>query len=366
MTSAGTLVLAAALTLGPRISLAQTGVVIRSTTRLVQVHVAAQDSQGRPVTGLRREDFQIFDERKQQPLTLFTVEGVVSAAAAPVAGREQKEADGTGNGYSAILLDWLNGGFGDRLRGDDAVRKALRTFQPHQKVAVYVLGLEQPNSPHPLRLVCDFSEASGEIANTIEDPLALPSPEIAETPGRFEARFGAGGRMASVQEQLFDGRNRIMDTVRALSDLADRMARLPGRKSLIWLTDGFPMIVDGNVVPGARAAEELYLSEVDGVLAKLNRVDVTVHTVNTRGLAVTGRSYGGTLREFSERTGGTMFSERNDLDLGVRTALEDMQAGYTVGFLVPEDATPGVHRIQVRINRPHVKLRFRESYELGN
>jgi hypothetical protein len=126
------------------------------------------------------------------------------------------------------------------------------------------------------------------------------------------------------------------------------------------------MIIDGSVVPGARAAEELYLKDVDRVVAQLNRMDVTVHTVNTKGLSAVGRSFGATLRDFSERTGGTMFSDRNDLDTGVRTALEDMQAGYTLGFLVPEDASPGMHAIQVRISRPHVKLRFRESYELGN
>jgi hypothetical protein len=70
------------------------------------------------------------------------------------------------------------------------------------------------------------------------------------------------------------------------------------------------------------------------------------------------------LYELAVRTGGTEFSGRNDLDEGMRLALEDMRIGYTLGFNVPEGAAPGLHEIRVRVNRPGVKLRYRESYEL--
>jgi VWFA-related protein len=226
MLPACTRILATALAAG--IALAQPGVVIRSTTRLVQVHVVALDNSGSPVSGLRKEDFRIFDERKERPLVSFTVEGAEPIAPlAAVLDKQLDEQGDAGNGYSAILLDWLNGGLADRLRGDDAVRKVLKTFPPRQQVALYVLGMEPPNSAHPLRLV------SG-----VEDPMILPRPDMTDAPGKFDARSGSGSRMASVEEQLFDWRSRILDTVRALADLAGDMAHIPGRKSLIWLTTG--------------------------------------------------------------------------------------------------------------------------------
>jgi hypothetical protein len=86
--------------------------------------------------------------------------------------------------------------------------------------------------------------------------------------------------------------------------------------------------------------------------------------MNTVGLSLTERSYANTLEQFAERTGGTVFSNRNDLDVGVGIALDDMRAGYTLGFLVPEGAATGMHKIQVRTRRPRVRLRFRESYQL--
>jgi len=354
-------ILLAALAAAARIAPAQPGVVIRSTTRLVQVHVLAEDSQGRPVTDLKREDFQIFDERKEQPLVLFTAEGA-SPAAAVSGGPGGAGASRDGAGYTAILLDWLNASFADRLRGDDAVRKALRSLRPRQEVALYVLGMEGPSSPYPLRLINDFTDDPAEILRAIEDPLILPNPEMEEPPGKFDARYTGARRTTSIEEQLFDWNNRILDSVRALTQLADRMARLPGRKSLLWLSAGFPMTIDGSVVPGARAAEVLYGAEVNRVLSRLNRGDVTVHTLDTVGLATSGRSFGFTLTEFAERTGGTAFGGRNDLETGVRIALADMHAGYTLGFLAPEGAAPGEHRIQVRTRRARAKLRFRESY----
>src|ERR1035438_5254133 len=44
--------------------------VIRTTTRLVQVRVVAEDSKGNPVTNLRKEEFQLQDNRKPQPIAL--------------------------------------------------------------------------------------------------------------------------------------------------------------------------------------------------------------------------------------------------------------------------------------------------------
>src|ERR1039458_8592956 len=63
-------VLAAAIALfaqGPEPS----GVTIRTTTTLVQVGVVVRDAKGRPVEGLRKEDFEILDNGKPQPIAVF-------------------------------------------------------------------------------------------------------------------------------------------------------------------------------------------------------------------------------------------------------------------------------------------------------
>ena len=314
---------------------------------------------------LRREEFEILDDGKPQPLAFFTA-GPMSAPLepGPLETRTDNRKPAAGE-YTVVLLDWLNAGIADRLRADSALRDVLKTFRPRQKIALYVLGLEPPRSPHPLRLIRNFTSDAAETADVIEDPFILPNPEIAEVPGMFDARYGGHGRSLGIEEQLFDWNNRILDTLRALSELTERMAPLHGRKTLLWLSTGFPEVINGSVVAGARSAEVVYLDLVERALARFNRWDITVHTVNTSGLGATGRSYGATLRDFAERTGGIAFSGRNDLAEGVRAALDDIESGYVLGFRVPEGSTPGVHTINVRTSRPHVNLRFRRTYELA-
>jgi VWFA-related protein len=339
----------------------QGDVVIRSTTRLVQVHIIARDPRGNAVTDLKKEDLQVFDNNKERPITSFFVDaGTPSDETCLRCGNHsstQLERE-----YTAILLDWLNGGFFDRLRGNEAVRRALTSMQLRQKVAVFALGARPPNSPHPLTMLSNFSDATNDLPSMIPDPLASswPAVELAE---KTENRY-APLNSAEIQAQVFDWTQRLKETIRAVSELADYLSGLRGRKSLIWLSNGFPQVVDGNVVRGARSVEFSCINEVHGLITKLNRFDIVVQTINTQGLSTGGRSFNDTLLEFAERTGGTAFHDRNDLDAGVRTAFNDLDAGYTLGFPVSEDSVLGTHRIRVSTRRPSVKLHFRDSYEL--
>ncbi len=52
----------------------QTETTFKAETNLVQVPVVVRDHQGHAVSGLTREDFELFDNRKVQPITSFVVE----------------------------------------------------------------------------------------------------------------------------------------------------------------------------------------------------------------------------------------------------------------------------------------------------
>lgn len=327
------------------------GVVIRSTTSLVQVRVVAEDGSGKPVHNLQRDDFRILDEGKTQPITLFLP--------------DQPGPSSTGTptsdpGYAMILLDWLNSKYTDRLEARDQVIRFIRNSPPRQKLGLYVLG----RNP---RLVLNFSSEADEMLDVLDslslDPEDLGSEQI----GRFDARFGGRrGNSPGLEEQLLLLNNRVLDTLKTLDNIADRFARVRGRKSLIWISSAFPLVVNGSVVPGARPAELVFGREVDRTMARLNRADVTVYAVDPSGLATVSRSFHGTLQEFASRTGGTAFLDRNDLDEGIRMALEDAGGGYMLGFHVPPRAALGQHEIRVQVARPGVRLRYRESYELAD
>ncbi len=45
-------------------------------------------------------------------------------------------------------------------------------------------------------------------------------------------------------------------------------------------------------------------------------------------------------------------------------ALADARVSYTLGFLAPDDAAPGMHTIRVRVKRPGISLRYRSAYRV--
>jgi VWFA-related protein len=316
--------------------------VIRSTTNLVQVRVVAEDSQGRAVADLQRGDFLIEDDRKAQPITLFTADrGTLTAAAAGSAATGSAASVEAPAVYSVILLDWLNIKYSYRVQAQEQVIQLLKKYQPRQRVAIYILD-------HDPRLLHDFTTDMPELIQAVED-TDVGLHTLDDDPP-IPAKWG--GRNMDWQNLFWQ--NEIFDTLHTLGVVADHLAHVPGRKSLVWLSAGFPWAVGGID----------FAPRVETVLGRLNKADVAMYTVNACGLSSSAncRSYPGPMFELADRTGGTVFTARNDLDEGMRMALEDMTVSYTLGFNVPEGAAQGLHRIRLRVTRPGVTLRYRESY----
>jgi hypothetical protein len=167
---------------------------------------------------------------------------------------------------------------------------------------------------------------------------------------------------------------RTTETLRAFEAIAAHLAGLPGRKALIWISSAFPLQIDlrapaSEIFPEAMGGNQLYSSEVGRAMTKLNNVDVALYPVDARGLSTVSPALSAddftwpTMDYFAGRTGGLAFHGRNDLDVGIQGAIEDVQASYTLGFYAPQDSSrAGFHKLSVRTLRPGVKLRYKEGY----
>lgn len=306
--------------------------VIRTTTRLVQIRVMAMDRHGVAVTSLRKDDLQLLDNRKPQPIDFLTFEGGAAGPAATAPSADVRD------DYAVILLDWLNPSRGDRLRVRDEVYKLLKTFRPRQQVALYLLSHTNPGLLH------DFTDEPDELFDTLdnveeepEDPFDPSKPALTDPRYKIWVTLTVSERMASFNK-------RVLETIGVLGKLADRLSRLPGRKSVLWVTNGFPIRIDSHAVPGAVGGDAIsHRAATEAVIGKLNRSNVAPYTVDARGLFPSS-GYGNTetLGELSERTGGLSFADRNDL------------------------AECGVHEIQLKTKRAGVVLRYRESYQFSD
>jgi hypothetical protein len=77
------------------VSVQDTGNTFKLRVSLVQVHVIVRGNAGKPLEGLRKEDFQLFDNGKLQPITTFAVEnGQSRKERTEAAGKTQQSAGG--------------------------------------------------------------------------------------------------------------------------------------------------------------------------------------------------------------------------------------------------------------------------------
>lgn len=330
----------------------QDDLVIRTTTSLVEVRVAAEDKHGNPVTDLQQSEFTILDNGKPQAIRLFHAfrpSGASATGAAQLSGG----AEATPPGYAVILLDWLNTSYSNRLQVKDEALKLLREYQSRQRLAVFVLSRDNP------RLLCDFTYDRDLLAVLLE--RLSPEPEDHAGPTSSPRPLPAGRAVTAAQqakheEELDHAHRQVVESARALDNIANHLNHVAGRKSLLWVSMGFPMVVDGLY----------YYPYLEPALGRLNQSDTAIYAIDASGLTMVPNPNLDTLMEFARRTGGRVFYNTNDLEGSMRQSLEDPVESYTLGFHAPDSVQPGLHGLEVKVSRPGVHLRYRESYDPGS
>jgi len=322
--------------------------IIRTTTNLVEVRVVAQDSHHIPVADLQRSDFEIFDNGKAQPIRLFSAYRGAATMRNPAAAASGDSP--TPSEYAVLLLDWMNATYFERIFVRDEALRLIKSYQPRQRLAVFVLSRSNP------RLLHGFSYDRDTLAHMVEN-LDLDwgdqlGPARDQPIGGLRGSRGGrdGGPTPDSEFRNFNARNQLVKTSMMFEEIADRLMRVPGRKALLWVSMGIPMTIDGSY----------YAPFLEPAIHKLNRSDVAIYAIDAHGF---DDHPSDSLFSFAERTGGLTFYLSNDLADSMRQALEDFKVSYTIGFHMPEGAKKGPHAITVRVKRPGVRLRYRESYD---
>lgn len=241
--------------------------VIHSTTRLVQVSVITQDSKGEPMTGLKKEDFTVFDEGKAQTIAVFTCAKPAPATATPPAlpphyftNRFDLKGEDPG-AVTVILFDTLNTASTDQTYVRQQVGHFLQTIKPQDHVAIYALT-------NNLIILHDFTQDVSALVDAVNHftPKELAAFDASTSQAIDFAGLSGDPQWQGFQNALNNSEgqiadqntlNRIGTTAGALEAIANHVATLPGRKNLIWVSGGFPIQIGmsklGAVTPDAVA-----------------------------------------------------------------------------------------------------------------
>jgi VWFA-related protein len=200
----------------------------------------------------------------------------------------------------------------------------------------------------------------------IVDPLTLASHiEFTRDQGKMlDIVRNLEGRMfeifpirnAAEEAQLKSGdtlRLRAQVTYSSLQAICVRLGGIrEGRKTIIFVSQGPPiMLPTGNL--------EL---DIRGATDAANRANVTIHTVDPRGLGAYARA-ADSLYRLATDTGGRAILNTNNFELGLRQVVEDASSYYLVGYTPTRTEDDGkFHKIAVKVKRSGVRVIHRSGY----
>ena len=372
-------------------------VVLRSTAEEVLLDIVARDKHQKLVTDLRAEDIEILEDGVPQTLRSFQYrsgheEPTSQDAAARTARSRRYGALGQIN-VVTLLFEGL--GIGSRPQAIQAARDFLASEAgPDTYIGVFRLDqhlklLQQyTNDLGILNRALD-RVAAGPYLNSAKDTVGAfgsshssmpleskrPSPSGSQTnfnmqePGSAEERvlsqpieFAAKAQMEEVTELILDYEGHL--SIDALQQLIRAQALLPGRKTVVYFSEGlilppaFPERFRALVSAANRANIAFYTVEPSGLSTRL---PYPIHPGRGGGIRLaTGKD---NLRYLAEDTGGFAIADTNDVRVPMRRLMEEVRAHYEAAY-APTSANYDGHfrTIEVRARRPGLQLQSRKGY----
>ncbi len=225
---------------------ATTPPVIRAESRVVRVDVVVTDKKGNYVHDLTSKDFHVFDNDKEQPIVNFSF----GSASGPSAAADRH--------YMVLFFDDATMEMSDQPRARQAAVKFI----------------DANAGPDRVMAVVDFTGSLRIIQNFTADPdrlkkaAAMFKPSAVSLNGSASETDAGPGGPALFQTQDDFGVHTFLLAIRSL---ARNLAAVPGRKSLILFTDGFPATPEQQ-------------SEMSATISECNRANVAIYPLDVRGL----------------------------------------------------------------------------------
>jgi len=316
----------------------------KSGVTLIQVPVVVRDHNGHIVSGLGKDDFQLFDNGKPQEIASFSVESAASQVAPDRSLPDAKTPGAQPAGGTAVDIptryvtyffdDLTIRDTGDLTRIREAAAGQFGALQPGDRAAIFTSSC---------RVEVDFTNDRAKLQEALGRMLLLRPTPVCRV-----------SRALTLQVEL-------------LKAVVERMSRLPARREIILVSSGFYVGHD-------RSPEETELIEA-AVRAK-----VTIDTIDageatdyagvSAATAMNSRprydnaSNPMVLIDLAHGTGGT-YVTGNDFAVSFRK-LATPESHYVLGFVPAGKADGRFHQLKVKLKESHkLTVDARNGYYAG-
>jgi VWFA-related protein len=360
------------------------------TVNVVEVPVTVVDRDGNPIRGLTAANFAVFDDGNRRPLA-----GVEEV---DFSGRREESAIAPINPAARrsfmLLFDVGFSTPATLARAQEAARRfVLETVKPRDLVAVGSISPEQG-----FRLLTAFTTDRELIAAALaeplsfrgSDPLQLAAAEPGQMPGGgdlrpishpFSVREEAKGQSRTPPRPADAfAATRIAKEIDNLAALASMLRAVPGRKQIIFLSEGFdPEYVRGRdardlgrgieLDPDTRYGNSGSMKLIREMAKTFRASDAVLHAIDIRGVRMlndvsgTRISSDDALFLLAGPTGGEVFHNSNDLGREFSTMLTHQDVVYVVAFQAPASKSGRLHGLEVRVaGVPGARASYRSGY----
>lgn len=371
--------------------------VVRITTNLVQVDAVVTEN-GKVVTDLKPEEVKILEDGRSQKITNFSY-NVTDALAAPARTAKPITVDKNAppapparlkpeeiRRTIAIVVDDL----GLSFVSTNYVRRALKKFVDEQMQTGDLVAIVRTSGG--MGALQQFTADKRQLYAAIErvkwnangrGGVAAFAPLEPPTPG------AAGPAIDAANEELNQFREDMfaVGTLGAVSYVVKGLRELPGRKSILLVSDGFRIYNLDDPTRNYLAQEKLRR-----LIDEAGRASVVIYTMNATGLQTLGLTAadnpgGGDVNEMltsrrnaafetqegldylARQTGGIAIKNNNDLSNGIRRVLEDQRGYYLIGYrpdsstFDPKTGRRTFHKLSLKIMRPgKFSVRMRNGF----
>ena len=307
----------------------------------INLDVVVTAGAGAPVAGLQQQDFTVLDNNVARPIASFTE---VTGAAAPV--------------EAILLVDAVNANYETVAYEKERIDKFLMT--------------DGGELAHPVALAVLTDKGTEIQQNGSRDGKALKA---------VLDQYAIGLRTNTRSTGFFGAEDRLNLSLQALNGLIAREETKPGRKIILWVSPGWPLISGPGVQLDNKQEQQLF-AQVVGLSRRLRKARITVYDINPLG---TGESLfradyyksfvnGVTkpsqvdpgdlgLPVFAVQTGGLALTSNNDVTSMLQRAMDDVKTYYEISFeAAPAERAEEYHKVEVQVDKPKLTARTRTGY----
>lgn len=369
------------------------------------------DAKGRLVDDLRKEDFELLENNRQQTVSFFSINRVLNQSTNQRTSPPPSAKDPAAN-YSGrtivLFVDTLHLKSGEVLQVKQALRQfvdnqmtdhdlvalisssgslgLLGQFTGDRQVLRYAIDRLPPGisgrgtffTPYLCaQIVLENEEALNLGAQIVKAEEGVTASPPGMEPDFLPKRI-ARQRAAEILHEIENKRRLTLLTLR---EVAEHMAAMPGQRLIAYYTGGFSM---------RSPKGEIDTSDIQSVTSRAVRSGVVIHSLDVRGLYVNPifdvaagdivangnnlsllTSYLSTatrevedgMNALAKDTGGEAFFNTNDLKGALQKALDENNTYYALAYYPSDTGDKSFRRITLRVkNHPDYKVRTQKGY----